>query len=403
MTFDQKKNRGMSWMMLMSVMIIAAQSQAQRILQRDEFLNGVKANHPSIQAEQKLVDAASFEKQTAWALPNPSIGVQSPTGQFYALGINQNFDFPGVYVARKRMLEANLDLQENVQSLQAEMLLYEACQAFDEGRYRSTNLRILREQDSLLYAILQATEQRFLAGDIDLMEKNFAMLEYGQVHQQYIQAQVEYENALRSIKYYFPTRDSIVMQPFEASAFDLNTPELTLMPNLSSYLKVAEGEVNLIGQQLKVEKNKTFPGIQLGYLNQAGKDTPMNMRWQAGITIPLWFWQYSGNIKAMKAREEAISAKADQAKLAWEKGRVNAVSAWSSSKDILQYHLKSGLTTAQSLAEASERYLFAGEIDYITHLRTLKDVLQYRLAYADAAYRYALATDEVNYYYNQNP
>lgn len=385
---------------MLFLFIIAIQSNAQKVLSREDLIQSVLQVHPAILSEQKLVDATSYERKTAFSLPNPSIGAQSPTGQFYAIGINQNFDFPGVYASRKRMLDANHHLQQDVQSLQTQLFLLDACKAFHEGRYRASELEILREQDSLLNAIFLTVERRFNAGDIDFMEKSFASLEYGQVHQQYLQAIAAYQNSLRTIQYYMSSGDSIVLKPFAAAEFSTGKSDEILVSAGSPYLDVAQGELHLIESQLKVEKNKALPGIQLGYLNQSVKNTPVNMRWQAGITIPLWFWQYSGNIKAMKARQEALSAKVSQTESIWNTERNNAIARWNASKITLQYHIENGLPVARQLVDASTRYLTQGETNYTTHLRTLKDVLQYRMQYAEAAYHHALATEELNYYNN---
>lgn len=400
MVFDHKSYRLLSWINILFLFITANHAYAQKILSREELIQSVLQVHPAIVSGQKRVDATSYERQTAFSLPNPSIGAQSPTGQFYAIGINQNFDFPSVYTSRKKMLDANHHLQQDVHSLQTQLLLLDACKAYQEGRFRASELEILREQDSLLNAIYLTAERRFNAGDIDFMEKSFAMLEYGQIHQQYLLAMAAYQNSLRTIQYYMSSVDSFILNPFAVSEFTAGEPDKLLVAAGSPYIEVAQGELQLIESQLKVEKNKALPGIQLGYLNQAGKDTPVNMRWQAGITIPLWFWQYSGNIKAMKARQEAYSANVSQTQTIWETERKNAIARWNASKVSLQYHIENGLPVARQLADASTRYLTQGETNYTTHLRTLKDVLQYKMDYAEAAYQYALATEDLNYYNN---
>ncbi|MBL0316935.1 MAG: TolC family protein [Flavobacteriales bacterium] len=375
-------------------------STSQIILTRDEFIQRVGDQHPALTAQKKLTEAANHEKRTAFSLPNPSIGIQSPTGQFYAVGVNQNFDFPGVYVSRRKMLTDAAALQGNYALLEKQIFILEASKAFHEARYHASLAELLHQQDTLLRTIYEMASTRFIAGDIDFLEKSFAELEYGQVHQNYVQAMTDYENSMNLLKYYISSTDSISVLPFLDTEWSNEAPDMVFGSIHSIESDVVNSQVDLSKSQLRVEKNKSLPGIQLGYLNQSGKETPVNMRWQIGLTIPLWFWQYSGSIKAAKAREEAMIAQQSETNSAINTAGQNAMLQWGTAQSSLKYHLKSSLPVSKELATAAQRYFNQGETSYTTYLRTLRDILNYRLEFARAAYQYSLATEELNYYFN---
>ena len=47
-----------------------------------------------------------------------------------------------------------------------------------------------------------------------------------------------------------------------------------------------------------------MPGFNIGFINAGEKDTPFKNQLFAGLRIPLWFWQYKGNINAAKSQIE---------------------------------------------------------------------------------------------------
>jgi cobalt-zinc-cadmium efflux system outer membrane protein len=374
---------------------------SQRVIKRSDLLTLLHDNHPAIMAAHRRVDAAKIETRGAFSLPNPAVGIQSPTGSFYSLGINQNLDFPGVYSSRKKMLEVNAKLTDAQAQRDVRLLLYDISNYFHLSRHHLSRMLMLARQDSIMLALSQAAERRFKAGDIDYTESSFAALEYGQIHQEYVKAQTDYANSLRQLKTGLQLSDSVQVEPFDRSEWARsNINESVVVGNHPDNL-VAQEYVNLISAQMRVEKNKAMPGVQLGYLNQAGKNTPIDMRWQVGLTIPLWFWQYSAAIKSNQARQEAA-----QAELSWTKSQLKteAESALDETKtalEVVQWHIQFGLSEADKLENAANRFLEAGETNLVEHLRMMNDILRYRLQFTEAALSYFLADEKLKYYTNQ--
>jgi outer membrane protein, heavy metal efflux system len=120
-------------------------------------------------------------------------------------------------------------------------------------------------------------------------------------------------------------------------------------------------------------------------------------RFRAGITVPLWFWQYSGNIRAAKlgvqiahqqylARQQELSAELLQARNDLFK-----------SLSVLQYYESTALLQAQTIIAASQRYFQSGETEYTMHLRTMGDAYAIQRAHLDAIRDYNMAAIRLNY------
>ena len=73
-----------------------------------------------------------------------------------------------------------------------------------------------------------------------------------------------------------------------------------------------------------------------------------------------------------------------------------------SSSQELNYYLQSALKQADDLSSSSQRFFDAGEIDYITHLRTLNDALKVKFNFAMAAKTYFQSLRELKFITGSN-
>ena len=377
-------------------------SYAQRMYSEEEIIAEALRVHPVIQTYSWNVESKSQLEKTAFSLPAPAISTQSPTGEFYALGINQNIDFPGVYIRQRNVLQAETDMARSQLQLTKQQLAWEVRTALADAQYTATQLSFLFEQDSLLRFLRDAAKRQFDAGEIDFLEKAFVELQFGEVHQKLITAQNESLAAIQKVRYLCGlndlnkvsvfTRDELLSAMLSDSTINVS----------NAYLDVAKKEVLVADKMIKLERMKVMPGFQFGYLNQTERNSSFTYRWQAGITIPLWWWQYGGRIKA----SEANAKRAAQNELAviksFENSKLDVMSQLNSESQRLNYYFTTGLKEAAALEEASHRFFEAGERNYTTHLRTMNDVLQVKFGYADAVFAYSKALAQFKFINGSN-
>lgn len=65
-----------------------------------------------------------YGEKAAFNLPNPEVKAESPTGEFYAVGVLQWFDFPAVYVRQKQVAKAETALAQAGQRVSENELRY---------------------------------------------------------------------------------------------------------------------------------------------------------------------------------------------------------------------------------------------------------------------------------------
>ncbi len=370
---------------------------AQVVLTEQEAINSAFSSHPSLKAAADYVEQKKQLEKTSFSLQGPNIYTQSPTGQFYTIGINQNIDFPTVYIKQKKVYQAETQLAENQLQLTEQQLAWNVRDAFFKAKYQVTKSKMLFAQDSLLGALQKAAERQFKAGEIDQIEKSFVDLQYGEVHMNLLSAQNEEFTSLQNLQSICGIAGPVILQPYtEAELTNLmtNNNEGT---SGSAQLLVAKSEVEIAEEMIKLEKNKALPGFQLGYLNQSARDTPMNLRFQAGITIPLWWWQYNGRIKAAKANAERATHNEQSILLSYQTELNAAQQRLLSTAQHLNYYLQTGLIKAKELEQSSSRFFTVGERNYTAHLRTLNDVMQVKFSFVEAALAYTEALAQLKF------
>ncbi|MBL7942201.1 MAG: TolC family protein [Flavobacteriales bacterium] len=371
------------WLALWSGVNIVAQVS----LSKEEAIQLALARHPSVMAAREEVKAAEALEKTAFSLPNPVLFVESPTGEFYTPGISQSLEFPTVYAGRSKALQAATGVASARQNLSTNELILEVSLAHAEARYQHSRLQLFGRRDSLYEAMMNLAERRFNEGEGDALELSYAKLVYGRAHGDYVESSTSYQNALHMLVHAF--LDSTV---YEVAAFgsDYHGSVSISMSPTSSLTMVAAAETLLAEKEYRLQRQSWLPGIMLGYLNQGPRETSPGMALQAGITLPLWWWQYSGRIQAADAKREAAKLHADDVMLDVHTAWQQHLAAYELASQRLSYYSLEALPTADNLAIQSTRFFEAGETDLVTHLRNLNEALLVELEFVNAAYDVAV-------------
>jgi cobalt-zinc-cadmium efflux system outer membrane protein len=271
--------------------------------------------------------------------------------------------------------------------------------AYLEAQYTLELVQRLQQRDSGYAAIEEAAYRQFMAGEIDALANSYAKLQHADVHRMMTQAQMDLETAVQSLQ--------LLMQSNNNNAQLDSFHELTLSANAlqkdstlvkqTLFMHYAEEQNRLSEKQLSLERNKALPGIVFGYLNQGDSNTPVDMRLRGGVTLPLWWWQYSGNIKAAKAQVQISKFEAQQQQQDVAIRLNSLLNEYKKYKASLQYFENEGLELINKLRDHSKRLFEAGSIDYITHLRNLNDAFMQEYAHLETLYLLNKTIIQLNY------
>jgi outer membrane protein TolC len=335
---------------------------------REQAVAAALQNHPQARAAALETQAKRTAERAARQLENPEINAESPTGEFYTLGVLQSFDFPTVYKNRKKVAQAETQLAAAEQKLTENELRFAVRTQFLELQGAVAQLDLARRRDSIFQKIGEAAARQFAAGEIDFLQKTLTENEAGAARQAFLTAQKTVENLRAQLQIWTGISDFEKIEPLRADlAAAATDPDFSENPNLVFQKQSAA----VAARQVELARSENLPNFSIGYLNQGLKNTPTELRFRAAVGVPIWLGQ---NRAARQTAETAALAAENRAAAAAQNLELETAAAKNEvavASAQIEYFEREALPRSRSLIETSTRLRAAGQIDYPTFLRTL--------------------------------
>ncbi len=369
---------------------------AQNVISEQAALDSAMKHSPLLKSAELQVKQSNYLRKTAFNLSNPDVIAESPTGDFYAVGILQSIEFPTVYIKQGQLLNQQSLLSEKGKALTIYEVKRLIRSVYLNAQYTQQLYEQLKYQDSLYNQIQISARRQFDAGVIDYLAKTFAESQYGEIHNQLVQAQNAFKANLQQLKLYTGISSASTVSAlvkFTLPNLSADTSAVTQSP-LVQYAR----QNQVVNQkQLSLERNRALPGLVVGFLNQGPRETETYYRFRVGFTVPLWFWQYSGNIKAAKTRVQIAEqqTRAQQQQLTAD--LQTSMSEYTSAQQAVSYYEASGLKQAEDIISAAKRFFESGKIDYIAYIRNINDAYAVKRTYLETLRTYNQSIININY------
>lgn len=369
---------------------------AQEILSENEVVTLALNHSPLLKAADLQTAQRKALQKTAFNLPNPEIMAESPTGTFYAVGVLQSLEFPTVYWKQAQLLKQQSALSAEEKKLTTADIKRLIRSLYLNVQYEQLLLNQFKYQDSLYYQIQHAAKRQFDAGVIDHLEKTFAELQYGEIHNQYVQGvNLLNASAKQLLLYTGATTEIRVAQLSKAQPVAMNADTTALLQ--SPFLQYSRQNQRVNQQQLSLARHRVMPGLVFGHLNQGEKETETYYRFRVGFTVPLWFWQYSGDIKAAKVGvalgEQQLLVQQQQLTADLQ----TALSQYTSAQQALAYYETQGLRQADDLIQTARRFFESGNTDFVTYIRTINDAYAIKKKFLETLRDYNQSIINIHY------
>lgn len=387
--------------LIISFFIVPLFCLAQKQLTEDEALSLALKNSALYNASSLAVTQSKQLQKTAYNISNPEIMMESPSGEFQTVGVLQSFNFPTVYAKQHQLLKQQTLLSQVGQKITENDIRYQIKSLYLASQYFELIYSQYKIQDSIYSQIQKSAQRQYDAGQIDYLEKTFADAQYGEIHNQFIQAQTDLQVSQSQLQTYTGLKEIITTTSLQKSQSTINVllikNDTTIIQNNPSLLYIKQQQI-ISKKSLSLERNKFLPGFTLGYLNQGAKNTPSDLRIRAGINIPLWFWQYTGSINAaktgLKVSEQKAVAQQQALSIELQKAQGDYLKYYQS----LTYYETTGLKQSDDIITTSKRFFEGGHtVDYINFLRTINDAYLIKLKYAESLKNYNQSVININY------
>ena len=377
------------------VIIVSAHvTYSQSLVTQDEAMDKALKNSKNANAAILNIEQQKQLQKSAINIPNPELTWQSPTGAFYVGGITQSFEFPTVYAKQYQLQKQKVGLAQT-QKLANELLVsYQVKSLYLNIQFADSLKSLLYIQDTIYRKLASAAQRLFDAGQIDYLQKSFTETQYGEVHNQYEQTKINQQSLINQLKFITGIVDDIIVSPLKSIKGN-SSQESSI--NQNTEFLIAKQTETLSQKNLEIERNKALPGLVLGYMNQAERNTPTNLRFQFGLSVPLWFWQYKGNINAAKTDIKINQEKSLGVQQVLSMQMMQIQNELAQNAQSLNYYEQTGLKKAAEIITTSQRFLNSGETDYINYLRNINDAYAIKMKYLEAIKNVNQSTISLNY------
>jgi outer membrane protein, heavy metal efflux system len=263
---------------------------AQNVLTADEVVAVALKNSPAVKASGLVVRQNEQLVRSARNVPNPDVTLDSPSGTFYTLGIQQNFRFPTVYTQQAKLQQQQIVLAQKEKTVTENDLNYRIRTVYLNAQYADTYLKQLQSQDSVYAQIAVAAKRNFEAGTIDKLTLIFAETQAAEVRNQVTVASQELIMAKQQLLL-FMNNGQWANEQFSILPLAVRRSDHLPFANLSftnseiskNPLIEVTKQMEVINQKtIEVEKANTLPGFMVGYYNQSARETHLAYRWRMG-------------------------------------------------------------------------------------------------------------------------
>ena len=360
----------------------AQDNQLAQTLTLEEAISMAKENYPSLKESQAFIEREQAMKGTSFDLGNTQIftGKEEASNDFpgvqTTIGVQQgNIDLLSGF-SKSKFYKERVELGEKFYAVNEQQLIRNVMQAYDRINYNKAQLRFAEQLDSVYANFRTAAELRYDTGETGKLEFIAASSEYQQIQVLRQQAYDDIEIAKRALKQYLGIDQEIetVGQLYEPMDFLANLDSASAANN--PLLQYAMQNAEVSKANIGVEKSQFLPQFNLTYGRQEVDNASGFYTYQAGISIPLWFFPQKSRVKAAKADAMVAENQYLEQKAMTESRVSQLIKSLEKTQKTLDYYQEGALLLAEEQIATAELASKEGEIDYVNYITILNSAIR---------------------------
>jgi outer membrane protein TolC len=289
--------------------------------QINTILASIEKNNPTIAAFEAQMEYSKAEVRINLLPPNPSLeGGRFPAmegaGIKYAWGVSQQFEFPTVYTKRKQLAKTSDKLADVFFSSMRQEILLEAKLTLLDLIQAKRNIAYYHQREDLAKSILNLTQQKFVAGQSNVLELNNARMRVTEASQNLHEAEGKVSllnQKLFALNGYIEIGEVdtiLTISPLPSKEILLG-----LSQNNDPRFKAIEIAVEQSEDELQLTRHQGLPELNIGFQSEK-TDAEHFAGFMAGVSIPLW--GNRGNRRAAELHHNTVRLEQHSHKLQLE-------------------------------------------------------------------------------------
>jgi cobalt-zinc-cadmium resistance protein CzcA len=376
---------------------------SKRIALNEAYEIGVQNNLLLRSSEIKISQQKELEK-TSFTLPKTGVFVENedlnPEDRkgILKIGVSQSLDWPGLYSARKGLLEQKTRAAEYSRQAQSLELKKNIAAAYYSLWYHQSKQRLWQKLDSIYGTLAKAAVLRVKTGEdagLDSIAAQARALETRvQLRMILKDIRTEQENMKRLLNTDLTLLpDSFPLQKvvLERRGFETNDHPL---------LKIQQQNVNIAGAESKLVGQSQMPSFEGRFFSQRlyGISPPFS-GFSVSVGIPLFGrGQYRHNYKAAQLEQNYQQTVLSDQQLVFSTSYRQELEKLDKNSDLLDYYIATGLKQADAIIKAANLAYRSGEIGFAELSQFLAQAIDIQRNYLDVLNEFNQSAIQINYY-----
>jgi heavy metal efflux system protein len=323
--------------------------------------------------------------------------------------IAQNFAFPTVYAARKKVLQSQTSVATASEKVQILDIKRQVCNLYFEMQNLLEKQVLLSQTDSLYEQFLTRQKERYRLGDADLVEVTATESQRGEIRQQLLQLRSDLEQLSWEFARLVQSPTALYPWPDEKLATRLTIGDSSGATS-HPYFTMIKNKLNASEFQLKAYRANQLPGFWMGYTNltyvgfqQIGTDNVYFDRsrrfgsLQAGLSVPIIGTANKARIKGGKIGIASARLELQNAQQMLDTRYKILSLQYARNMEQVAYYQTQGIPQAKRLTAAAKDRMNNGEIGYLEWMVLINQSVTIQSSYLEATSRLNNTIINLNY------
>ena len=369
--------------------------------ERERIINLAIDNNKEIKAAQLQLEKAKAAIQSAYSFDKMNVYYSYDQNNLAlnvlplrVFGVQQRFDFPTVYGAKKKVLTSEYDKEKARYDLQKNKLNLAVSKVYEQIVFLQNQEKRYGYLDSLYQNFSKASNRRFELGETNYLEKITAQAKAGQIQTKKTQIEKDKIAQYELLKSLVQSDETILISntnltPIVDLANTYNTGFHSIY--LEEVTKTYKNEISL-------QKSNWLPDINIDYFQGRNNGLSQSLYgFQLGVAIPILF---TGTTSKIKMAELELQS--------WQQQKINEEQKMSNYliqkknelakfQEAINYYQKHGKKLSDEIIKVANLSYKNGEIDFFQYIQSLENASSIQSDYLETVLQFNLTQLELNY------
>lgn len=383
---------------LLSSTVIMAQNTAS---ERERIVNLALENNKEIKASQLQLEKLKESIQTAYSFDKTNVyysydqnNLALNNAPLRVFGVQQRFEFPTVYGAKKNLLASEYEREKARFELQKNKLTLAVSKVYEHIVYLQNQEKRYMYLDSLYQNFSKASKRRFELGETNYLEKITAQAKSGQIQTKKAQIEKDKLAQYEVLNSLVQSEEKVVVSNSQMSL--LNTLANSSVKEL--HLSYLEYITTNYKKQLSLQKQHWLPDITIDYFQ--GRNTGLTQSlygFQVGIALPILFTGTTSKIKVaqldLKSWEQQKQSETQKIERYIDQKKNDLIKY----QEAINYYNQYGKILSEEIIKVANLSYKNGEIDFFQYIQSLENGTNIQVDYLDTLLQYN--TTQLELYY----